>query len=445
MNFLYQFADSPLRYQRDRDAKVDTRKYSRRLGPDIGIAEQKVFARFKGNGFALVSVISSRDRGRPERIASVESLGRGDGAVGFHAKLKDGGEIWYRSAGLGEGKLVCGPGRATGQALLVVKEGAKLSGMLLGGRDLTLVGSRVRTAMPDFEFVREGGRVRTAGIYTPIDPVSFLPARNAFIESETVTMVSETPNVEIRYTIDGTPPTRTSRRYTRPVRITKTTEFAARAYRLGPDGRPLPAEDFEINGTKFSVPSYGWFYKKRPKPAARVAERGLEAGLNYDFLAAPWWRLYASAHWLPAAGTGNVAREMEALQEPGPEPYGMRYKGYIKIPRDGIYSFHAPYEFVNMDSATSYDLRVFVDGEEWYLTQWWHGRGTWSVPLRRGFHAFQVDFADARTTPWRRSGIWRYYPRPWAVYKGKPTDILVSGPGLDRERIPREWFYRERK
>ena len=95
-----------------------------------------------------------------------------------------------------------------------------------------------------------------------------------------------------------------------------------------------------------------------------------------------------------------------------------------------------------MDNAPSYDLRLYIDGEEWYLTQWWHGHGTWSVSLAKGFHAFQVDFADARTEPWRKSGCWRYYPRPWAIYQGKPTDILLSGPGLEKARIPQEWLYR---
>ena len=96
-----------------------------------------------------------------------------------------------------------------------------------------------------------------------------------------------------------------------------------------------------------------------------------------------------------------------------------------------------------MDYATSYDLRVFVDGEEWYLTQWWHGHGTWSIPLKTGFHALQVDFADARTNPWRKSGIWRYYPRPWANYPGKPSALLISGPNLKPAHIPREWLYRK--
>lgn len=118
----------------------------------------------------------------------------------------------------------------------------------------------------------------------------------------------------------------------------------------------------------------------------------------------------------------------------------MRYHGYIRIPADGVYSFRAPREYISMDTSASYDLRVYIDGEEWDLTQWWHGRGTWSAPLQKGLHRFQVDFADARTTPWRKSGIWRYYPRPWVIYQGAPSDLLVSGPGLEAARIPQAWL-----
>jgi hypothetical protein len=442
---LHQFTDAPFRYAREGNAKVDDRKYASRLTNEMGIAEQGVRMLFKGNRFALVSVISSIEKGGKERIASIEQLkGTGTGVVGFHAKLTDGGEIWFQSAGLGSGALDCGPGKATGQALLVVKEKQGLSGLMLGGKDLTLDGKAIKLTNPDLQFVVQDGKVSTTDILTPIGPVSFLPNRNAFAGSEKVTMVSQTPNVEIRYTIDGTPPTRASKLYTGPITITETTEFAARAYRLGADGKPLPAEDFEINGTKFTVPSYGWFYKKDLAPVAAVVEKDLEPGLISERVEAPWWRLYASAHWLPAVKTGKVEREMEGLHEPGPGPYGMRYKGYLRVPEDGVYTFHAPHEFVYMDSATSYDLRVFVDGQEWYLTQWWHGHGTWSIPLKKGLHAFQVDFADARTNPWRRSGIWRYYPRPWSIYKGNPTDLLISGPGLKPERIPKEWLFRQR-
>jgi hypothetical protein len=446
---LYQFAGFPIQYRRGAEAKVDFKSYSPRLTASVGIADQDVFAEFKaGAEQVLVSLISSRPCGGAERIASVEPMNRGPTVAGFHATLQGGGEIWYQAAASGAEKLVAGPAEATAQALLVVtgKSPADTSGLLLGGKTLSIHRSSVPIKHPDFEFSVAGagaaGGVKTAEIYTPIDPVSFRPNRNAFIDTLAVEMVSKTPNVEIRYTTDGAQPTRQSRLYAGPVTIAESTEFAARAYRLGSGGKPLEAEDFEINGTRFTLPTYGWFYKKPYHAAVEVAEKGLALGLNYERVQAPWWRLYASLHWLPAAGGGVADREMDLSKVASNEPYGVRYKGYLRIPEDGLYTFHAPHELVYMDAATSYDLRVYVDGEEWYLTQWWHGHGTWSVPLKKGFHTFQVDFADARTTPWRKSGIWRYYPRPWAVYQGKPTDILISGPGLDAVRIPQGWFYR---
>ena len=440
---LYQFADQPIQYQMGAAAKADNKHYSRRLTSNIGIADQPVVAKFKGNKLAAVSVISSHRQGDPERIVSIEALKKG-GNVGFYAKLKDGGEMWYQSAGMGSNALACGPAQATGQALLVVKEKEALSGLLLGGKNLALNGKpvEINTNIPDFEFVTTGANTIITGIHTPIDPVSFLPNRNTFIVTETVEMVSKTPNIEIRYTTDGTPPVLSSTLYSGPVKITESTEFAARAYRLGVNGKPLPADEFEINGTKFSAPGYGWFYKKPAKPALKVMENELQTGLNYDYLQAPWWTLYASAHWLPASGGGVAGREMDLSKVSiNNNYYGMRYNGYVKVPQDGLYTFQAPHEFCYMDNAPSYDLRVYIDGEEWYLTQWWHGHGTWTVPLAKGFHAFNVDFSDARTTPWRRSGVWNYFPKPWAVYKGNPTDILVTGPGLEKTRIPKEWFY----
>ena len=438
---LRQFADQPIRYERDRDAAVDYRKYSRRLGGEIGIAEQAVNVKLKGNGFRLVSLISSRPKGGPERIESIAPLNEA-GRVGFHARLRDGGEVWFQTAGMDEAALVCGPGTARGQALLVVAGPGETQGLLLGGTTLLLNGRGIPLRNPDLQFVVKDGQVAVTDILRPIDPVSFLPGRNVFVDSETVTMVSRTPNVEIRYTIDGTPPTLASKRYAGPIRITESTEFAARAYRLGAGGKPLPADAFEINGTKFTVPSYGSFCKQPMVPA--VAKAGLAPGLFYEYLEAPWWRLYASAHWLPAARTGVAEREMDLSGVSTNDAYGMRYKGYLQVPRAGVYTFHAPHELVNMDNATSYDLRVYIDGGEWYLTQWWHGRSTWSVPLAAGLHRFQVDFADARTHPWRRSGIWRYYPRPWAVFQGNPTDLLLSGPGFEiPARIPKEWLFRD--
>lgn len=439
---LYQFSDQQIHYRKGPEARLDFQAYAPRLGTDTGIAKQSVFSEFKNcSGLKLVSLMSSYDKGARDSIVGIEPLNRGDGSVGFHARLQNGDEIWYQSAGLQEGTLMCGLLRAVGQALLVVHGRDGFSGMLLGGKRLFLENRPVAISSGDFEFTVGDGKIWTTNIYTPIDPVSFQPNRNTFADSEMVTMTSNTQNVEIHYTTDGTVPTLGSPLYSGPVKITESAEFAARAYRLGPNGRPLPADDFEINGTKFTEPTYGWFYRKPYQSSAEVAEKELQPGLNYDYLQAPWWRLYSSEHWMPAEGGGTVERELDLSKASTSECYGMRYRGYIKIPEDGVYTFQAPREFIYMDNEPGYDLRVYVDGTEWYLTQWWHGYGTWSVPLRKGFHNFQVDFADARTTPWRKSGMWNYFPRAWVIHEGNPTNILLAGPGLTVGRIPQQWLY----
>jgi hypothetical protein len=339
--------------------------------------------------------------------------------------------------------LTCGPGAAAAQALVVIKTKQGLSGLVIGAasKRLTLAEKTVVLPTSDIAFDLQAKTLTFNEVRTPIDPVSFTPARNVFSTSESVTMSSATPDVEIRYTTDGTQPTRSSRLYTGPLTITESTEFAARAYRLGTDGKALPAEDFAINGTHFSEATYGWFYQQPLRPALTHSV-SLKPGLRRETVTAPWWRLYASLHWLPADHVGSATREMEGLSEPGPEPYGLRFSGFIDLPTAGVYTFHAPPELISMDYAAGYDLRVWIDDEEWYLTQWWHGRGTWSIPLAKGKHRFQVDFADARTNPWRKSGIWRYYPRPWCIYPGKPSDLLISGPNLDKpQRIPQGWLF----
>jgi hypothetical protein len=433
---LYQVADAPLRLLRGPEAAVDVKKYGPRLTADFGIADQPVTTQAQGKSLTLISLIVSREKGAPERVSAFEPM-NGPGATGFHLTLTDGSEVWYQSAGLGTAELVCGPGRsATAQALLVVRQDKDLSAVVLGGQGLQLAGRVMVSRKPDFEFTAAG---KLTAIHRPIDPVSFRPDRNTFASDEAVEMVSQTPGVEIRYTADGTPPTRQSRLYTGPVKITGSTTFAARAF------RPGPAEDFEINGTHFTEPTWGCFTKAPPHPAAAVEAASLEPGLRYDFLGAPWWRLYADAHWLPASRHGTAPREMDLSSVNSPEPYAVRYHGYLRVPKDGLYTFHAPHEFVTMESATSYDLRLYVDDEEWYPTQGWHGHGTWTVPLKEGCHRFQVDFADARSTPWRKSGIWRYYPRPWAVFQGAPSPILLSGPGFAPARIPPDWLWRTRE
>ena len=428
---IRQYSILPIQYAMGRDGKPDG-DYANRIGSNFEVIPQEVIASWKTTGdFAIVSLLSTADKGLKDPIIESKPLNSGQEISGFRATLADGANVWCQSAVDGSKNLSCEMFTADAETVVVVKDKAgNVSGLALGCKKLTVNGHSVKVTHPDFEFA--GAKV-TQNIYAPISPVEFSPPVNAFIDKATVEMKSKTPGVEIRYTTDGSTPTRISQLYTGPLTITETTEFAARAYRS-----ELPADDCEINGTKLTVPSYGWFYKKPVLPATK-AEGQLVPGLTYELIHDQWTKLFTRAHWMKPESTGVVSREME-VPTPQTAYYALLYKGFITVPTTGVYTFHAPREYVYADNATSYDLRLYIDGQEWDLTQWWHGHGTWSIPLAAGLHRFQLDFADARIIPYRKSDLWAWFPTPHCVYQGPPSDILISGPGLEKQRIPQTWL-----
>lgn len=126
----------------------------------------------------------------------------------------------------------------------------------------------------------------------------------------------------------------------------------------------------------------------------------------------------------------------------GDGPFGVRYQGYIDVPDDGVWTFHAPAEYVGATCEPGYDLRLWIDGEEWDLGQRYHGRGIWSVPLAKGKHPLLVTFADARNRDRivHNSNLWRDYPTPWVVWQGEAPVIEISGPGFEKQPIPAKWL-----
>lgn len=126
-------------------------------------------------------------------------------------------------------------------------------------------------------------------------------------------------------------------------------------------------------------------------------------------------------------------------------PFAVRYHGYIDIPRDGVYTFFGPDELLDNACEPGYDLRLFIDGEEWKLGQIWHARGQWSVPLGKGLHTLRVTFADTRAndTEDQRVDLATGYPEPLTTWRGLAPVLEVSGPDLERQAVPESWLYRQ--
>jgi hypothetical protein len=389
--------------------------------------------------FVIVNLYSSSPGAAGEQIKSISSQNNGKGQSGFTLELKDGTQVWCQAA-VETSKLTCGPVEATAKGLVVVKRAGVTRGLTLDAENL-FINRQVVTSVRDFEFTLTNGQLAGQQIYKPVSPVEFSPGINTFMDTLRVTMKSKTPTVEIRYTIDGTRPTLSSPLYTGPVVISKTTEFAARAWRLDSKGKrmpPMSGDDYEINGTRSTLPTYGWFYKREMVAAPQPAGN-LRPGLLTETYHDHWTKLWTRLPWLKPDETG-VSKEGLTYPETQEDYFSTVYRGYINIPTSGTYTFYAPKEFVNFDNSQSYDLRVYINDEEWDLTQWWHGRGTWSIPLEQGNHKFSVEYSDARTTKYKKSGLWRWYPLPHVIYQGPPSPIEVSGPETKQKPIPSKWF-----
>ena len=108
------------------------------------------------------------------------------------------------------------------------------------------------------------------------------------------------------------------------------------------------------------------------------------------------------------------------------------------MPETGIYSFHAPIHLYTPTMDAGYDLRVWVDGEEWFPSPTLHGENAWSIPLQKGLHALQVCYVDYRWKTFKNE-----YWMDWQegqMWQGTPV-LEVSGPGIKKQPLPAKWLW----
>lgn len=399
------------------------------FGPSAYVGEERTLRAESTSGLLVASLLESHANDAATRVKSIRDLSTSD-VAGFAAELNDSSKLtWLVSSA--PRPLSVGNIAHVAAGLLVWEQAGRTSGLVLGAKPAT-------GASGDFEFVIANGRTTTTPIHRPISPVEFLAPTNVFTDSVTVALRSATPDVELHYTLDGSEPTRRSPRYSAPLVLHDSTAIRARAFRPGVTEIP-----FTASGTDVTVISDAQFTKRAPLPASSI--KTLEPGLRWELCEGHWLSLFSHLHLpdvLPAQATGTTARLLDVSMRQADGPFGIRQSGWLDVPTDGVYTFHAPREYIGATCEPGYDLRVFVDGEEWSLGQNWHGLGAWSIPLSKGPHRLLVTFADARHRDRlvHKPGLWRGYPAPWIVWPGEVPVLEVTAPNLPRLPIPQSWL-----
>jgi len=293
-------------------------------------------------------------------------------------------------------------------------------------------------------------------IHRPIAPVEIGPARNVFVDQVEVTMTSNTPDVEIRYTLDGSEPTPQSTLYRGPFMLTHNAIVKARAYRPGMTENPP-----HTIGTHATATSRAVF--NRALPVKSVTVRAPQPGLKARYFQDDWRRLWLRLDSLkPVTETSGVpAFDLSVVPDTNPplgeaaapraEFYAVEYTGYLDVPETGVYTLHAPREYVMPDIDQGYELRVFLgqnivphgwrtraDGlNEWYPSTRLHAQGNWSVALEKGLQPIRIVYLDYRTdAPARLNypGLADY------IWSGVTPDLKISGPGMKPQPLPAAWL-----
>ena len=191
---------------------------------------------------------------------------------------------------------------------------------------------------------------------------------NAFIDETTVDLTCPLPGTEIRYTIDGSMPTKESALYNGALDVTETTDFAFRTFR--PDGSPS-----DVARTK---------YVKAPYAEAVTAPAALQPGLKavwHDFRG----NLCADIDAAPVKGEYVV--ESVSIPKEVKGNIGLVMTGYLEVPADGIYTF----ALLSDDGST-----LTLDGELLGDNDGAHSSVEIIVQkaLKAGLHPIEVRYFD---------------------------------------------------
>lgn len=441
---LYQFTSAPVSYTSQEwiHPAVPGRDYRAMYG------WRKMKTAWQGAGTQqMITVIQPRKpgSGSEAELKTVKQLTGPEGVTGCELTLPDGAVVRYLAAPNSDGELALGNLLVRGEALLLDGN----SGLVLGCKTLTLNGRHVELKASDFEFtLKDGALADLTPIYRPIDPVRILPERNVFVDRLEITLVSRTPGVEIHYTLDGSDPTPQSPRYTGPFTLVGSATVKTRAYRPGVITNPV-----QQSGTHATVASMAVFTKA--EPSAPVVSKA-QPGLQYRYYEDDWKSLWLFRDELNPKKTGSVSALFDPSFLPADNPpvgeavaprakyYSVVYTGFLKVPENGVYTFHAPREYVMPDTDAGYELQLYLGASKTGPTQWYpatrlHALGNWSVALKAGLHPFKVVYVDYRTDAPKRLNLPGINDYIWA---GVMPDLRISGAGLDRQPIPAEWLWR---
>lgn len=214
-------------------------------------------------------------------------------------------------------------------------------------------------------------------LYRVNAPVGFNPVNKFLTDTATVSMHNDTPSAEIRYTLDGSEPVKSSILYTGPFVIS-----------LKEGSKKVIAKSFLPNG-KTSTALSGIFETVGVLPGKPVTHQ--QQGISYEY----YDQAFSSAEKI--TGTPTRSGVLDSLNLPAWIPqkkewFAMNYKGLLKIEKEGLYTFSLNAD----DGAVLYiDDVLVVDNDGYHYAREKSG----NIGLGEGYHSIRLAYFEGKYTP----------------------------------------------
>ncbi len=236
------------------------------------------------------------------------------------------------------------------------------------------------------------------GYFQPV-----IAARNdIFIDSVDVEISNMSGFGEVRYTVDGTDPVKTSNLYKAPVKLMDTAVVKARTF--WPDG-------YASGVTRFAAT------KTLPREAVSVKERA--PGLKYEYFEDPSKKISTVNDLKSLKPLASGIAERPALDvAKATEFMGLAFHGFVAVPSDGVYTFY----------TTSDDGSVlFIGDAKVVANDFFQGMTERSgqIALKAGLHPIRVEYFQGA--------------------RGLGLEARYEGPGIAKRQIPPGVLFHSKK
>jgi hypothetical protein len=263
---------------------------------------------------------------------------------------------------------------------------------LLGDGRRGDVGRISRTAVAGLERAWAG---------TANDGPVITPEKPTFMDQVTVKIKAARPGAVIRYTLDGSPVSPDSPKYTGPIRLARSAAIRAALS----SGKAVAMRESRAAFEKLEP--------REPDPPASA-----EPGLKYSaYLAEGMFRENMPDYSRMKAEKSGTAGFFDLSLAPREDRFGMVFTGWLEVPRDGLYILS-----VGSDDGSRLYIgdRLVADNDGLHQ----YGEKGGEAALKAGKHRIRVEFFEGEG--------------------GQRLSVKWEGPGVPRQDIPAGVLWREK-